>query len=474
MNNLKKFVPLVVAFALLMEQLDTTIISTAVPTMAASFHVDPVNLKIALTAYLLSLAVFIPISGWLADRFGAKTVFMSALSIFLVGSLLCGLAFNLETLVVARIIQGFGGACMMPVGRLIVLKTFTKAELVYTSNFVTMPALMGPALGPLFGGLIVSYVSWRWIFLVNLPVGLIALFAASKLLVNFKAASHAKFDMMGFLLFGFGLAGLSFAFESVGEQFKPADLISLIGIASFAFLIIYFLRAKYLHYSFIDFSVFKVRTFGLTVLGSFVTRCGIGGMPFVLPLFFQLGLGKSPLISGLVVATYAISMFAMKFNVKKLLARFGFRNLLICNTLFLSASVFLFSTVTLHTPIYFIVSLMLLHGFIASLQFSCMNILSYIDLPDNKISKGTSLGSVIQQLSMSFGIAIVAVILNYLLNGNNGTFHIPVSTFHQVFYALALITLSALPLFTLLQPTDGHEVSGHQSSGDIKINKLKF
>lgn len=462
MKMINRYIPYVVALALLMETLDTTIISTAVPTMAASLGVDPVNLKISLTAYLLSLAVFIPISGWLADRFGTKTVFMSALSIFLVGSLLCGLSFNIETLVVSRIIQGFGGACMMPVGRIIILKTFSKAEIVRVSNYITMPALMGPALGPLLGGLIVSYVSWRWIFLVNIPFGLFALFIASKLLVNDKEATKTKFDMLGFLLFGFGLAGLSFAFESLGEHFKYESLVPTIFVVSAAFLAIYLVRAKFLKYSFIDFSVFKVRTFGLTVFGSFVSRCGIGGMPFVLPLFFQLGLGKSAMTSGLIVATYAIAMFTMKFIVKKLLATFGFRQLLITNTLVLSLTVLLFSLVTLQTPIYFIVSLMLFHGFTASLQFSCMNNLSFADLAPNKISKGTSIASVIQQISMSFGIAIVAVLLTHLLGANISAFNIPVATFHQVFYILALITACAVPVFCFLLPSDGCELSGYK------------
>ena len=462
MKPLRSLIPFVVAFALFMETLDATIISTAVPTMAASLGVDPVNLKISLTAYLLSLAVFIPISGWLADRFGTKTVFMSALSIFLLGSLFCGLSTNLEMLVVSRIIQGFGGACMMPVGRIIFLKMFTKAEMVKVSNYTTMPALMGPALGPLFGGLIVSYVSWRWIFLVNLPFGLCALFIASKVLVNSKETAHSKFDTLGFLLFGLGLAGLSFAFESVGEHFEYENLVSIIFITSVAFLSLYILRARYLKYSFIDFSVFKVRTFSVTVLGSFITRCGIGGMPFVLPLFFQLGLGKSAMTSGLIVATYAIAMFTMKFFVKKILTIFGFRRVLITNTLLLSSTMVLFSLVTKQTPMPFIVGFMLLHGFIASLQFSCMNNLSYADLPSNKISKGTSIASVIQQLSMSFGIAIVAVILTSLLKTNINAFNIPVPTFHHVFYILTLITACAMPVFCLLHPEDGYELSGNK------------
>ena len=462
MKSLKQYIPFVIAFALFMETLDATIISTAIPKIAVNLHTSPISLKVALTSYLLSLAIFIPISGWFADRFGTKKVFISALSIFTFGSLLCGLAINLETLVLARIVQGIGGALMMPVGRLIMLKSFPKAELVKVTNYVTIPSLIGPALGPVLGGIIVSYISWRWIFIVNIPFGIAGILFALKVLTDYFNNKVNKLDIIGFLLFGIGLAGFAFAFQSIGENSLDHQLVFSIISASLGILLIYFVRSRYIKYPFLDFSVFKIRTFRITVLGSFLSRCGIGGMPFLLPLFFQLSLGKSPMYSGLLLLPYAIAMLIMKFLVKKSLKMFGFKNLLVANTFFLGISILVFSLITDSVPIELLIIIIFIHGLLTSMQFSCMNVLSYVDLTDDNVSKGTSIASAIQQLSMSFGIAIAAITLKYLLGNNSNTFDIQTRVFHETFLVVGLITVLTALVFIFLKKNDGEEASKYK------------
>lgn len=466
---MKKYTPFVIAFALFMETLDTTIISTAIPRMATNLGTDPISLKVALTSYLLSLAVFIPLSGWLADRFGTKKVFIMAISIFTVGSLVCGLAINLETLVLSRIIQGIGGALMMPVGRLILLKSFPKSELVRATNYVTIPSLIGPALGPVLGGIIVSYVSWRWIFIVNIPFGIIGASFAFKVLGNHIEKKINKLDFLGFILFGIGLAGFAFAFESIGENMLDKNSIIGIILVSFSILTIYFIRSYYVRFPFLDLIVFKIRTFRVTVLGSFLSRCSIGGMPFLLPLFFQLSLNKSPMYSGLLLLPYALAMLIMKFLVSRGLKLFGFKNLLVINTILLGLSVLIFNFISTQVSLYLLITILFIHGLLTSLQFSCMNVLTYVDLTESNISKGTSIASAIQQLSMSFGIAIAAIILRYLLGKNASSFDIQLGVFHETFLLLGLITILTAFAFVFLDKSDGEEASQYKIKSKFHV-----
>lgn len=456
-----KYIPFVIAFALFMETLDATIISTAIPKIATNLNTSPISLKVALTSYLLSLAIFIPISGWFADCFGTKKVFITALSVFTVGSLLCGLAINLETLVLARIAQGIGGALMMPVGRLIMLKSFPKAELVKVTNYVTIPSLIGPALGPVLGGIIVSYISWRWIFIVNIPFGIAGIIFALMVLTDHFGIKVNKLDFIGFLLFGIGLAGFAFAFESIGENALNQTLILGIILISLGILMIYFIRSRFTKFPFLDLSVFEIRTFRITVLGSFLSRCGIGGMPFLLPLFFQLSLGKSPMYSGLLLLPYAIAMLIMKFLVKPGLKLYGFKKLLVVNTFLLGVSILVFTLVNASIPLELLIIMIFIHGLLTSMQFSCMNVLSYVDLTESSVSKGTSIASAIQQLSMSFGIAIAAITLRYLLGVNSNTFDIQTKVFHETFLVIGLITLLTTLVFMFLKKSDGIEASKH-------------
>ncbi|HEU5281052.1 MAG TPA: DHA2 family efflux MFS transporter permease subunit [Gammaproteobacteria bacterium] len=468
---MKYYIPFAIAFAMFMETLDSTILGTAIPRIALSLQVSPISLKIALTSYLLSLAIFIPISGWFADRFGTKKVFITALLVFTLGSLCCALANTLVLLVLARILQGFGGAMMMPVGRLILLKSFPKSELVRATNFVTIPALLGPALGPVLGGIIVSYVSWRWIFFVNIPFGLLGSWFAYRVLSNHVAEHVNPLDFTGFVLVGSALAGFAFSLGLLSEGAAEFGLVAKVFAASCGLLFIYFIRARYISFPFINMSLFKVSTFRITLIASFLSRCGIGGMPFLLPLFFQLSLGKSALHSGLLLAPYALGMMLMKSMVRLGLKAFGFKRILLVNTVLLGVAMAMFALVSDATSVVLILALVFASGLLTSLQFSCMNVLTFSDLPHHLLSQGTSLASANQQLSMSFGIALAAISLKYFLGEHGNPFEIQLHVFHQTFLILGLMTGLSAMIFTLLDVDDGVEISGHESRAIFNLKK---
>ena len=336
---LNPVIPWVIACALFMENLDATIITTAIPSMANSFHISPLSLKLAMTSYLISLSVFIPISGWIADKFGPKKVFLYAIFVFTLSSFFCGISRNLWELILFRVIQGFGGAIMMPVGRLILFKIFPKEDLIRVTNYVTIPALFGPMMGPVIGGLLTTYTSWHWVFLVNIPIGVLGVIFANKFIPFISPLAVENFDTKGFIFFGLGLSSFSFLFTTIHEN-SISDVLKIFiftaGLLSFSLYILkYFTSGSKL----LNFDVFKVRTFKITVIGSLFCRMGIGGIPFLLPLFFQLAFFMSPLASGLLIFPMAAAMCLMKFLVKRIIRIFGFKKCLIFNTLFLGLSI---------------------------------------------------------------------------------------------------------------------------------------
>lgn len=459
---MKKQIPRIIAFALFMQTLDGTIINTAIPTIAAHLNTDPINMKLGITSYLMSLAIFIPVSGWFADRFGTRNIFVSALLLFTLGSFFCGMATTLPLLVVSRIIQGIGGALMIPVARLILFKSFPKSELVNATNYATIPALLGPAIGPVIGGVIVTYVSWRWIFFVNIPFGLLGAFLAFKNLTNHVSMPEHKLDFIGFVLIGFGLAGISFTFEALSENAIPLMTDAIIFMTAVMLLVLYFFHARHNKYPFIDLKLFKIRTFWVTALGVLVSRCAIGGIPFVLPLFFQLSLGKSAMQSGLLISFYAAGMVCSKLCVMKILNLMGFKKLLIIITLLISVSLFLFAYITNELPLVVTISIIFIHGFLVSILFSCTNVLSFVDLTEKNISRGTSVATAIQQVSMSFGVAISALMLSSLLEGPINPFELNPDTFHETFQILGVISFLSTFAYTFLNKDDGGEASGYK------------
>jgi EmrB/QacA subfamily drug resistance transporter len=395
----------VVATALFMEQLDSTIVNTAIPSMAASLGVTPLSLKAVVTSYILSLAVGIPVSGWIADRYGTRRVFALAVGIFTLASVLCGLSVNVPMLVAARILQGLGAAMMTPVGRLAIIRTFPKSELLVAMNFVIIPALIGPLLGPTVGGLIVHATSWREIFFVNVPMGIVALLIIYRHMPDYRGATPRPLDVVGLVLFGSGTALLSWLLEIFGEHSIDATSAGVLLALSVSLLAAYVWHARRTPFPLLRLSLFKVRTFRVSVAGGFITRLGIGGMPFLLPLLYQLGLGLPPWASGLLMMPAAGGGDGHEISQYPNLRRYGYRQTLIVNTVMVGLTICTFSLVTPGTPLAVIVGLGLAQGFFNSLQFSSVNSMAYSDVEPADSSVAASIASTFQQMSMSFGLA---------------------------------------------------------------------
>jgi EmrB/QacA subfamily drug resistance transporter len=462
----KRYLPWVVATALFMEQLDSTIVNTAVPSMAASLGVTPLSLKAVVASYIVSLAVGIPISGWIADRFGTRRTFSTAVALFTLASVACGLSVNVTMLVAARILQGLGAAMMTPVGRLAIVRTFAKSELLVAMNFVIIPALIGPLLGPTVGGLIVLWVSWREIFFVNVPMGIAALAIIHRYMPDYRGDAPRPLDFVGLVLFSSGMAILSWLLEIFGEHQISALEGGVLLLTSLSLLAAYVWHAHQVAHPLLRLALFELRTFRVSVAGGFVTRLGIGGMPFLLPLLYQLGLGLPAWESGLLTMPTALAAMGMKFLSSRLLRRYGFRSILIANTIFVGTTICLFSLVTPATPLALIVLLALAQGFFNSLQFSSINGMGYADIAPADSSMATSIASTMQQLSLSFGLACGSLIAGWYLGGVPQTDALAVtSALHRTFLTVGALTMLSSLAFWTLRPGDGENVSrGRQSA----------
>jgi EmrB/QacA subfamily drug resistance transporter len=459
-TTVKAYLPWVVATALFMEQLDSTIVNTAVPAMAVSLNVTPFSLKAVVTSYILSLAVGIPISGWIADRYGTRKVFAFAVALFTFASALCGMAQNVPMLVAARILQGFGAAMMTPVGRLAIIRTFPKSELLVAMNFVIVPALIGPLLGPTVGGLIVHWFSWRQIFFVNLPMGLAALWIIRHHMPDYRGDAPRRLDIVGLVLFGTGTALLSWLLEIFGEHTIDVTSAGVLFVLAMSLLAAYAWHARQVAFPLIDLALFRVRTFRVSVAGGFITRLGIGGMPFLLPLLYQLGLGLPAWESGLLMMPSAAAAMVMKFLSSKVLRRYGFRQVLIVNTLLVGVTICTFALVRPATPLPMIVLLGLAQGFFNSLQFSSINAMAYADIAQSESSMATSIASTMQQLSLSFGLACASLIAGWYLGDVPQTQQIAVTTaLHYTFLTVGGLTILSSLSFWTLRPGDGESVS---------------
>ena len=459
-SAIKRYLPWVVATALFMEQLDTTIVNTAIPSIAASLDVTPLSLKSVVTSYILSLAVGIPISGWMADRFGTRRVFGIAIALFTFASVLCGLSLNAPMLTAARLLQGIGGAMMMPVGRLAIIRTFPKSELLGAMNFVIIPALIGPLLGPTIGGLIVHWVSWRAIFFVNVPVGLVALYLVYRYMPDYRATERRPLDVIGFILFSCGTALLSWLLEIFGEHtLDPTTAVLMLGL-SVALLVAYAWHASGIEFPLLRLALFRIRTFRIAVLGGFVTRLGVGGLPFLLPLLYQIGLGLPVWKSGLLMMPAALAAMFMKLFAPRLLARFGYRQVLIVNTVCIGVTISMFALVKAGTPLAMIVVFGLMQGFFNSLQFSSMNTLAYADVSQTDSSMASTISSSFQQLSMSFGLAIGTLVTAWFLGDVPQSDRAMVTgALHNAFVALSVVTILSSLAFWSLRREDGESIS---------------
>jgi EmrB/QacA subfamily drug resistance transporter len=465
MTAMEFLAPMIVGCALFMEMLDSTVISTALPAMARSLGEDPIKLNLAITSYLLSLAVFIPISGWMADRFGARTIFRNAIIIFTIGSVLCGCSHSLPELVASRILQGFGGAMMVPVGRLIVLKTIPKSELVTAMSYLTVPAVLGPVVGPPVGGFIVTYYSWRWIFFINVPIGMIGITLVMWYIPNIKEDVTFPLDFRGFLLTGLGLAGLVMGFESIGRNVIPASIIMCVMAAGGLCMALYILHARRMDYPIIDLGLLKIPTFLVATLGGGLYRMGIGALPFLLAMLLQVVFGLSPFASGMLTFTSAAGALFMKTTATPIIRRLGFRSVLISNGVISSFIMMSYALFRPTTPHFFIVSALLLGGFFRSLQFTALGTLAYADVPNQMMSGASTLSSMAQQLFLSLGVALGAMLLHLSLTAHGG--HLTTSDFTPAFVVMGVLALLSSLLFLPLEYHAGDEVSGRQRGVEL-------
>ena len=455
----KGLLPWLIAVAFFMESLDTTILNTGVPTIAAALHVAPLSMKSVLASYTLSLAVFIPISGWMADRFGTRRVFASAIGIFTLGSFLCGISSDLHVLVAFRILQGCGGAMMVPVGRLTMVRTFAKSELIRAMSFVAIPALIGPMLGPIAGGLIVGYLHWRFIFFVNIPIGLAGLILVYLHLPDYREHTN-PLDVAGLILFGSGVALLSYVLEVFGEHTLSVPevlgllMISVILLAGYGF------HASRTAHPMLRLTLFRLRTFRAAVGGSFLTRLGIGGIPFLFPLLYQVGLGFTPIQSGLLMMPQAVAAISLKLTTPLILARFGYRTVLVSNTLFIGLQILLFATIGSGTPVWLIVGELFCYGFFQSLQYTSMNTLTYAEITDEEASGASSIAGTAQQMSMSFGVASASLVTAFFVPDRH-TSSAPqfIHGVHRAFLVLGAMTILSTIVFRGLKKGDGDAVS---------------
>ncbi len=453
--------PLIVATALFMENLDGTVLSTALPAMAADLHEDPVALKLALTSYLLALAVFIPLSGWAADKFGARKVFSAAIVVFTLGSMLCGLSTTLLSVVLSRVVQGAGGAMMVPVGRLVILRTAPKAELVTAMAWLTIPALIGPLIGPPVGGFIATYFHWRYIFWINAPIGLLGVVLATFFIPDLTEEEVWPLDVPGALLSGFGLSATVLGISLMGgevESFPLAVVVPLLAAGVIA-LLLYWRHARRTSTPILDLGLLNVPTFRAALLGGLLFRIGVGAIPFLLPLLLQLGFELSAFQSGSLTFVAAAGAMAMKTTAKPILRAFGFRRVLILNallcSLFLVANIFFEAS----TPHWIMMAVLLVGGFFRSLEFTALNAIGFADIEQRDMSRATSFSAVGQQLSQSFGVAIGAAGLEFSRAAHGGG-ALRTEDFAWAFLAVAAVSAASVLFFTPLAQDAGDELAG--------------
>ncbi len=452
-------VPMVVAFAFFLEGLDSTIIATAIPAMAEGLGETPLRLNLALTAYLLSAAVFIPVSGWVADRFGMRNTFTAALGIFALGSMASGLAPDLVTLVAARAVQGFGGALMAPLGRLILLRSFPRSEFATAISYMNIPSVIGPTMGPLIGGLIAGHASWRWIFFVGVPFCLLGMVLAWRHVKDTETAPPVRFDIPGFAMVGVAMLALQTGLFGLGQGFLPLWLDFFL-LAAAGLLIVAYVRWSLARpNAALDFRQMRVRSFRVALLWGGITRVGMNAVPFLLPLMLQLGFGMSPVLSGSLTFVMSLGTIMARTIAVKMLRAMGFDRLLLLNTFLSAAATAGFALLDQSTPHLLIAGWVLVFGMVRNIQFNTLQTLTYSDMPSEGLSKATSLGGGIQQRTRGVGVSVGASLLA-IVAGSESV--LPAEDFRTVFLIAAVIPLLGLPGIRSLRPQDGATVSGHR------------
>ena len=469
-NSYDRVVPLIVAVALFMENMNSTVIATSLPAIARALGTNPLALKLAVTSYLLALAIFIPASGWMADRFGARNVFRIAICVFVLGSIGCALSRSLDEFVLARILQGAGGAMMTPVGRLILVRSIDKRLLVNAMALVTIPALVGPICGPPLGGFITTYASWHWIFIINVPIGLVGVVMTTRYIADMPVERPAPFDFVGFVLSGLGIGGLAFGFSVMGLAFLPTSVVAaLIGVGAIS-AAAYVLHARRAPAPILDLRLFKFATFRASIFGGFMFRLGIGALPFLLPLLLQIGFDLTPFQSGLITFTGALGSMFMKAAVARVLKRFGYRPVLVYNSLISAAFLAACAGFLPGVPFAAIVAVLLAGGFFRSLQFTAVNTIAYAEIEAPLMSRATTLVSVGQQLALSTGVAVGALVVEITLRLKHGT-TMGAADFPPAFLVVGALTAAACLVFLRLPPDAGAELAGRSAAESAEQQK---
>nr|WP_276203020.1 MFS transporter [Herbaspirillum rhizosphaerae] len=451
-------VPLIVGCALFMENMDVTVIATSLPALARDLGQDPITLKLALTSYVVSLGVFIPISGWVADRVGAKTIFRSAMITFMAGSILCALSNTLFTFVAARFLQGIGGAMMVPVGRIIIVRSVSKAELVKAISYLTLPSLLGPVIGPPLGGFITTYFHWRWIFLINIPMCILGLYLAGRYIENFREPDAAPLDMKGFLLTACGGGVAMLGFSLIGNHLIPQEWPIIMCVVGSIALYFYFRHAMRVEHPLLDLRLLKIPTLRASVLGGSLFRVGLGAVPFLLPLALQEGLGLNPFEAGTITCASAFGAMFMKALASTVLRRYGFRTVLMFNAVFAGMAIASYGLFSSHTPYLVMLLSVLLGGFFPSLQFTCLNSIAYADISNRDAGRATSLASVVQQLSLGMGVTIAGLVLQ-ISNYVQGHATIVEADFWPAFLVVGLFSVASVPVTRRLPHNAGRELT---------------
>ena len=445
--------PWIAAIAFFMQSLDATILNTALPAIATSLQRSPLAMQSAVISYTLTVAMLIPVSGWLADRFGTRKIFILAVSLFTLGSLACALSGSLSLLVFSRVVQGIGGAMMMPVARLALLRAYPRSELLPVLNFVTMPGLVGPILGPMLGGLLVTYASWHWIFLINIPIGLLGIVYARKYMPDFTTPKRC-FDLGGFVLFGVGLVLISIGIELFGERIVSPWQATAVLFAGVLLLLLYIVHARRHPAPLISLPMFKTRTFSIGIIGNIASRLGTGCIPFLMPLMLQVGFGYPAIIAGCMMGPTAIGSLLAKSTVTQVLRRFGYRHTLVGISVIIGILIASFALQMPGGSVSLLLLALFVLGMAMSTQFTAMNTITLADLNDENASGGNSVLAVTQQLSISFGVAVSAAVLRFYQQFDGTT----VQHFHATFLTMGLITVLAAFTFMLLRNGDGRHL----------------
>ena len=449
---------MIVAVSLFMDNMDSTVIATSLPAIAADIGTSPLTLKLAVTSYLLSLAVFIPMSGWTADRFGARTVFRAAIAVFVLGSIGCALSSALWHFVLARIVQGIGGAMMTPVGRLVLVRTIDRRELVNAMAWVSIPAMIGPLMGPPLGGFITTYASWHWIFLINVPMGLLGIILVTRYIENIRAETPERFDAPGMVLSGFAVAGLTFGMSIAGFDIVPWEVTAGLIATGLLALGLYLAYARRAPAPIIDFGLLKLPSFRASITGGFLFRVGVGAMPFLLPLLLQVGFHLTPFQSGLITFTSTMGAIIVKGAAPRVLKRFGFRTVLIANAILGGLSIVACAGFSATTSFALMVAVLLFGGFFRSMQFTAVNALAYAEVPMARMSRATALAAVDQQVSLATGVAVGALTVETVVRFH-GQAAIAAADFPAGFVLVGLIAVSSALIFWRLPADAGAEMA---------------